>query len=127
MFVLPLIFMIVIAFFVWLAYKMNCKQKRENLLKKYGDINIVEKIMKKMVWQGQLECELIDSIGRPACIDEKVYKSEIKKTYKYKKSGKRIFLLRVNVENGMVVGWDGELQPPEGGGFNLRLESRLSC
>ncbi len=21
----------------------------------------------------------------------------------------------------------GELQPPEGGGFNLRLESRLSC
>ncbi len=22
---------------------------------------------------------------------------------------------------------DGELQPPEGGGFNLRLESRLSC
>ncbi|MCP3679627.1 MAG: S-adenosylmethionine:tRNA ribosyltransferase-isomerase [Gammaproteobacteria bacterium] len=22
---------------------------------------------------------------------------------------------------------NGELQPPEGGGFNLRLESRLSC
>ncbi len=24
-------------------------------------------------------------------------------------------------------GHQGELQPPEGGGFNLRLESRLSC
>ncbi len=32
-----------------------------------------------------------------------------------------------NVSRNFLYDQKGELQPPEGGGFNLRLESRLSC
>ena len=80
--------------------------RRKKLMKKYGDASLVDRIMKREVWEGQPEEVLIDSIGRPAAVDEKVLKTKRKEIWKYNATGKNRYSLRITVENGEVVGWD---------------------
>jgi hypothetical protein len=80
-------------------------ERRKRLMAKYGDALVVEKIMRKMIWQGMTNEQLVDSLGRPADIDEKVYKRKTVLTYKYNQDGARRFRTRVNIENGTVIGW----------------------
>lgn len=82
------------------------KARRERLMEKYGDVDLVDRLMKKMFWQGQSEEQLIDSIGKPVGIDQKVLKTKFKEVWKYNKTGKGRFALRITLENGLVVGWD---------------------
>jgi hypothetical protein len=79
--------------------------RRKKLMAKYGDSEIVDGIMAKRIWQGMTEEQLTDSWGRPASIDQRVFKTKISLTYKYSQSGKNRFRERVKVENGLVVGW----------------------
>jgi hypothetical protein len=37
------------------------KKRREFLMAKYNDPNVVDKIMRKLIWQGMLEEQLLDS------------------------------------------------------------------
>lgn len=85
------------------------KARRNALLVKYGDQEIVDSIMSKSVWAGQTCDQLIDSIGRPADIDEKVLKTKRKAIWKYAHKGGKRYGLRVTVENDIVVGWDEKL------------------
>ena len=80
-------------------------ERRKRLMAKYGDALAVEKIMKKIIWQGMTTEQLVDSIGRPVVVDEKVYKTKTVLTFKYHRDGSRSFRTRVTVENGEVVGW----------------------
>ena len=75
------IFILVLAVLFWLAYKVNMKEKRERLLKKYGNVDIVEKIMEGKMWQGQTVCQLKEAGGEPSSVSEKVLKTKIKHTY----------------------------------------------
>lgn len=75
-------------------------------MQKYGDAEIVDMIMKKMVWQGMSAEQLTDSLGRPVATDRKVYKTKTSETYKYDQAGKNRYRRRVTLENGVVVGWD---------------------
>jgi hypothetical protein len=84
----------------------NKRKRREALMRKYGDAEIVDRIMDHRFWQGQTTEQLMDSLGRPADIDEKVFKTKTKQTWKYSPTGKNRFALRITVENGLVVGWD---------------------
>ena len=101
-----LIYGFVIIFIMFVASYYNNKAKREKLMTKYGDSDLVERLMKKSIWQGQTEEQLIDSIGRPLDVDQKVLKTKVKETWKYDKSGKNRYNLKVIVENGFVIGWD---------------------
>ncbi|WP_299144010.1 DUF2845 domain-containing protein [uncultured Vibrio sp.] len=82
------------------------KKKRERLMNKYGDPDLVDKLMAKLIWQGQTEEQLIDSIGKPLDVDQKVLKTKVKETWKYDESGKNRYNLKVVFENGLVIGWD---------------------
>ena len=95
---------VVVLWFVLRAHKN--KKRREALLAKYGDLKIVDMILGRMVWQGQTQEQLLDSLGRPLDIDQKVYKSKTKETWKYNQTGTNRFGLRVTVEDQLVVGWD---------------------
>jgi hypothetical protein len=79
--------------------------KRKELLAKYGDPSVVDMIMRRVVWEGMTQEQLIDSRGRPAARDEKVYKTKVVHVYKYNQDGRRRYQTRVTVENGYVVGW----------------------
>src|SRR5690349_17480831 len=93
---------------IWGLSAMS-KAKRERLLAKYGDPDIVERIMDGKYWQGQTTEQLRDSLGVPEDTDEKVLKSKTREVWKYHKTGAKRFGLRITVENGLVVGWDEKL------------------
>jgi len=82
------------------------KWRRESLMRKYGDSDIVAKIMKGRFWQGQTEEQLLDSLGKPLNVEQKVLKNKTKETWKYNKTGKNRYALKVILENDKVVGWD---------------------
>ncbi len=82
------------------------RKRREHLTEKYNDAEVVDKIMRKVIWQGMSEDQLIDSWGRPAAKDQKLYKTKTTEIFKYNQTGKNRFSNRVRVDNGFVVGWD---------------------
>lgn len=94
----------VLAWALIVAY--NTSKRREVLLAKYGSAEIVERIMKKMFWQGQTREQLLDSLGSPLSVDQSVLKTKVKETWKYNSIGKNRYALRVILENNIVVGWD---------------------
>jgi hypothetical protein len=81
------------------------KQRWDALIAKYSDPAIVRAILQRKVWQGMSQEQLIDSRGRPAAVDEKVYKKKVTLIFKYDQDGRKRFATRVTVENGSVVGW----------------------
>ena len=94
---------IVIAVIAWKRYQI--RQWRQYLRQKYNDESIVEAIMRKTIWQGMSQDQLLDSWGYPAAKDRKVYKTKTAETFKYNQTGKNRFGSRVQIENGIVVGW----------------------
>lgn len=91
-------------FFVLRYYQK--KIRRERLMKKYGNSELVDRLMNRMFWQGQSEEQLLDSLGKPVDIDQKVLKTKTKEVWKYNQTGKGRYALRVTLENGEVIGWD---------------------
>lgn len=98
------IFLFVIILFVIIYYRQ--KLKRERLMKKYNDADLVERLMNNTFWQGQTKSELVDSLGKPLDIDEKVLKTKTKEIWKYDKTGTNRYALKITIENGEVIGWD---------------------
>ncbi|KGA22312.1 hypothetical protein AO825_20035 [Pectobacterium brasiliense] len=82
------------------------KNRRAKLMNKYGDAALVDRLMKRMFWQGQSKEQLLDSLGKPLDIDQKVFKTKVKEVWKYNQTGKGRYALRITIENGEVIGWD---------------------
>jgi hypothetical protein len=83
------------------------KQKRLGYLRgKYRDEVVVQKIYEGYFWHGQTEEQLVDSLGHPAAIDNKLLKTKTREVWKYHPSGTNRYRLRITVENGCVAGWD---------------------
>lgn len=99
------LFISIITIIIYFTHLTN-KKKRENLMKKYNDLALVERLMNKQFWQGQTTSQLIDSLGRPNDIGKQVLKSKTKETWKYQKTGNNRFGLKIFIEEGIVVGWD---------------------
>lgn len=104
---MEILILIVLVVAAWVVISNHMAQKRrETLMSKYGDREIVDMIMKRMFWQGQTTEQLADSLGRPVDIDRKVLKTKTKEVWKYNQTGKGRFALRITVEDDAVVGWD---------------------
>lgn len=101
--------LVLIGFLVYLYLKLESdktKHKKLELLRKYGNETIVDRILRHMIWVGQTEAQLIDSQGTPVDVDVKVMKSKTQKTYKYRQLGRGKFGLRIILDNGVVVSYD---------------------
>lgn len=96
----------VIAVAVVLANAAIKFMRKKRLLERYGDEEVVRRIIEKRVWQGETEHMLIDSLGQPLAIDERVLKTKTKQIWKYHQTRRGAFGTRVTIENGVVVGWD---------------------
>lgn len=84
----------------------NKKKRREALLRKYQDPETVAAIMNRSFWQGQTDEQLVDSLGNPEDIDQKILKTKKKEIWKYNHQGGNRYGLRITLENDHVVGWD---------------------
>ena len=94
-----------IALYTW--YQNDKKQKRLAYLRqKYGDEDIVQKIFNGYFWQGQTEAQLMDSLGPPVAVDNKLLKTKVREVWKYRQQGVNRFALRITVEDGYVSSWD---------------------
>lgn len=104
---MEIFFFLILGIVMWIALSRYLeKKRREELLTKYGDPEIVDMIMKKMFWQGQTPEQLVDSLGNPIDVDRKIMKTKTKEVWKYNKIGKGRYALRITIEDGYVVGWD---------------------
>lgn len=87
------------------AKKRRMAERIAELLNKYGDREIVDRIIDKNYWQGQTTEMLIDSLGSPSAVEEEILKTKKKEIWKYFPEGSNHFKLRVTLENDVVVGW----------------------
>lgn len=100
---------IVLALGLWAGIYLlsaSIERERAKLLARYGDEQIVNRIMGKQLWVGQTARQLHDSLGAPADVDEKVLKTKRKETWKYGHAGANRYRLRVTLDNDEVVGWE---------------------
>lgn len=95
----------IIALVIWYN-AANTRKRREMLMSKYQDRDLVDKLMERSFWQGQTSDQLLDSLGSPEDIDEKVLKTKKKEVWKYNHEGGNRFGLRITLDNDVVVGWD---------------------
>ena len=102
---LILIVFVIIGFFVWYQVEKT-KKRRAALMVKYQDKEIVESLMNQSFWQGQTADQLIDSLGSPEDIDQKILKTKKKEVWKYNHQGANRYGLRITLDNDSVVGWD---------------------
>jgi hypothetical protein len=87
----------------------NEKARKTRIYQKYGHGEVAEDIIKKRIWTGQSSDQLVDSIGSPHDIDQKVLKTKKKEIWKYAHKGGNRYGMRITVENNVVVGWDEKL------------------
>lgn len=78
------------------------------LSEKYADQSIVQAILDQKIWEGMTAAHLFDSAGEPEAIDQKYMKAKSREIWKYHHQGGNRYLLRVTLENGIVVGWDAK-------------------
>jgi hypothetical protein len=106
---MEIIIVLVLIITAWVAISTHLdKKRREMLLAKYNDAEVVDMIMKRMFWQNQSPEQLRDSLGSPIDIDRKVMKTRIREVWKYNKTGKGRYALRITLEDDVVVGWDNK-------------------
>jgi ribosomal protein L21E len=106
------IFFAAIAVILWITViilkrrreKRRLLAKYSELMSKYNDQQIVAAIMEGNIWQGMSQEQLVDSRGIPDDREEEVYKTKIKQTWKYGRTGKNRFRERIYIENGTIVG-----------------------
>lgn len=107
--ILP-IAIIAIAFYGMIhADKRDQKKQKEEKLKrltdKYSSEEIAKKIVNQEIWQGQSKEQLVESLGDPEAVDEKVLKTKKKEIFKYQRQGQNRFGVKITLENDQVVGW----------------------
>lgn len=79
--------------------------RREALSSRFGP-EAAEAILAQRLWQGATAEMVVESLGQPLDIKERVLKSKTKHTYCYRQTAKNRYALKVHLENGLVVGWD---------------------
>lgn len=102
-----IVLILVLIALVFIFSRIASAKKRERLLlEKYKDTQIVEKILARCFWQGQSSEQLLDSLGQPEDIDQKIMKTKNRETWKYNPRGTNRYGLRITLDNDVVVGWD---------------------
>lgn len=81
------------------------RQRYASLEHRFG-IDIAQAIWKHQYWQGATSDMIVESLGAPAEIKERVYKTKTKMTYCYHRTGVNRYALKIHIENDAVVGWD---------------------
>ena len=81
-------------------------RRRKHLIARYGDPEIARCIMRGTVWKGETQEQLLESLGQPADLDQKVLKTKTKEIWKYRKTARNRFGLKVTLDDGIVTGWE---------------------
>jgi hypothetical protein len=89
--------------FAFLTYLLA---KRAKLVMKCKDEELIERLMEEKFWVGQTREQLINSLGKPLDVNQKVLKTKVKEVWKYEQTGKNRYGLKITLDDGVVVGWN---------------------
>jgi hypothetical protein len=81
--------------------------RREGKLVDRFGADVAARVLRGEVWQGQTAEMLREALGEPAALDERVMKKKTRHVYKYGPQGGKRYALRVTLDDGVVVGWEG--------------------
>ncbi len=70
---------------------------------KYGDEQLVQRILNHEIWAGQTAEQLIDSRGMPHNIDNKISRMRKREVWKYDRRGVNRYGLRITLDNDVVT------------------------
>lgn len=87
------------------AIRARTERRKIELIERFG-AESAERIMNNEVWEGQTEAMLVESLGRPSDVTERVTARSTRLTYKYDRVGKNRFGTKIFLVNGKVVGWE---------------------
>lgn len=106
---LLLIIVIAACIVAFLLYRAVRKRRRLTYLKqKYVNSRIVDRMFNGVLWQGETAAQLVDSLGKPDAVDKRQSQSYKKEVWKYGRRGGGRYNLIVDLENGIVVNWEGK-------------------
>ena len=91
--------------FAFLTYLLA---KRARLMMKSRDEELIERLLEEKFWVGQTKEQLINSLGEPLDVNQKVLKTKVKEVWKYEQTGKNRYGLKITLDDGVVVGWNQE-------------------
>jgi uncharacterized membrane protein len=86
------------------AEAQRAREYRDRLVQRFGE-DAAAKIEAKELWVGATKEMVIEALGQPEDISEKVLKKKTKAVFKYYRRG-RGYGLKVNFEDDEVVGWE---------------------
>jgi hypothetical protein len=105
---LPVILLVAagVGVLVWLRRRPTTRRRRQ-LTEKYGNPELVERIMRRAYWQGQTAGQLRDSLGAPRTREEELLETKTREVWRYAPlDEERCYAVRITLENGLVVHWD---------------------
>lgn len=91
---------------LYVAKRHKTLNQKQILRNKYKDERTVKKILQREIWKGETSEQLLDSLGTPEDIDQKILKTKKKEIWKYDQQGTNRFGLKITLENDIVVEWD---------------------
>jgi hypothetical protein len=80
-------------------------QHLEQLACRFGP-DVARRIVAAQVWRGQTEEMLVEALGRPIDVDDKLMATRLRRVFKYLPLGGNRFAIRIILDNGVVVGWE---------------------
>ncbi len=86
----------------------NRQARLAHLISKYNSYEIAKRVFRREIWQGQTEAQLIDSLGAPAAVDRELPGTTKREAWKYRPRRANHYLLRIQLENGVVTEWRSE-------------------
>lgn len=99
------ILLLLVAGFVWFKYRKKMK-RIEYLRDRYGDEEVVQRILQQTPWQGQTADQIRASMGDPVSIDRKVMATRKREVWKYRPAGRNRYALKITLDDDVVIGWD---------------------
>lgn len=81
------------------------QERRDALVNRFG-IEAADKILAQHLWVGATEEMVVEALGPPVDVSERVLKTKTTRVYKYLPLTRGRFGLKVTIENDVVVGWD---------------------
>jgi hypothetical protein len=88
-------------------YRISKYKERVAALRlKYGDEEVVQRILKHKYWIGQTAEQLRDSRGAAERIDDKMLKTRKREIWKYDQRGVNRYGLRITLDNDIVTAWE---------------------
>lgn len=85
----------------------RARERRDALVLKYG-AEVADQIIRGAIWDGETEEQLRESLGEPHVKDFARIENGKREVWKYNHVAAGKFRLRVTVENGIVVAWEGQ-------------------